>query len=339
MTPSERNIWIKALARGAGFDLCGVARAEPSPRRDYVRSWLDSGSAGTMTYLHRHFEKRTDPAALLPGARSVVMTGLSYHRRGAGGAAIEPDPSRSEGSVEGRVAMYAWGEDYHVVLRRKLAPLAEALLQEGSAESARHAVKICVDTAPLLEREFAAAAGLGWIGKNTLVLNPALGSTFFLGAIVTTLDIAPDAPMPDHCGTCRRCLDACPTAAFPEPYRMNASRCISYLTIERREAIPVEFHAAIGDRLFGCDDCQDVCPFNRDVPETAEPAFAPGSHAARINAQELLTWDQERYRSKLAGTAITRAKLDMLRRNAGIVLKNAQASRTSPASDAPRDDR
>ncbi|GIK15816.1 MAG: epoxyqueuosine reductase [Planctomycetota bacterium] len=349
MTPSERNIWIKTLARSAGFDLCGVARAEPSPRRDYIRAWLDGGSAGTMAYLHRHFEKRTDPAALLPGARSVVMTGLSYHRRGTGedekalphgcGSTIETDQRSSRGSVEGRVAMYAWGEDYHVVIRRKLAPLADALMQEGRAESAEHAVKICVDTAPLLEREFAAAAGLGWIGKNTLVLNPALGSTFFLGAIVTTLDITPDAPMPDHCGTCRRCLDACPTAAFPEPYRMNASRCISYLTIERREAIPAEFHAAIGDRLFGCDDCQDVCPFNRNVPETAEPTFAPGSHAPRIDAQELLTWDQEMYRSKLAGTAITRAKLDMLRRNAGIVLKNARASTTSPASDAPRDDR
>ncbi|MCG3131312.1 MAG: Epoxyqueuosine reductase [Phycisphaerae bacterium] len=292
-----------------------------------------------MTYLHRHFEKRTDPAALLPGARSVVMTGLSYHRRETGGTDVEPDPRPGPGSVEGRVAMYAWGEDYHVVIRRKLAPLAEALLREGRAESAEPAVKICVDTAPLLEREFAAAAGLGWIGKNTLVLNPALGSTFFLGAIVTTLDIAPDAPMPDHCGTCRRCLDACPTDAFPEPYRMNAARCISYLTIERRETISAEFQAAIGDRLFGCDDCQDVCPFNRDVPQTAEPAFAPGPHAPRLDAQELLTWDEATSRSKLAGTAVTRANLDMLRRNAGIVLRNAQASRTSSASDTPRDDR
>lgn len=223
--------------------------------------------------------------------------------------------------------MYAWGEDYHDVMKRKLTPIADALREEGYADGKQAAVKVCVDTAPLLEREFAAAAGLGWIGKNTLVLAPGWGSFFFLGAIVTSLEIAADPPMPDHCGTCRRCLDGCPTGAFPAPYQMDASRCISYLTIEHRGEIPGEFHAGIGDWLFGCDVCQQVCPFNRDATAAREPAFEPRDHAPTLEAQRVLDWTPQQYQDAFRDTAMRRAKLDMLKRNAAIVLANDSRDR------------
>ncbi len=343
MTPLERNPWVKDLARRAGFDLCGVARAAPVARGDYVREWLAAGRAGSMHYLHRYLPQRLSPSALLDGAASVLMVALNYRQPSPEGVpprAEECSVSRSTPhssppcgdpppradtaqGVPARIAMYAWGEDYHDVMKRKLAPIAEALRHEGQADGQPAAVKVCVDTAPLLEREFAAAAGLGWIGKNTLVLSPGLGSLFFLGAVVTSLEIAADPPMPDHCGTCTRCLEACPTKAFPAPYQMDASRCISYLTIEHRAEIPDEFHAGIGDWLFGCDICQQVCPFNRDAPVTHEPAFAPRSHAPTLDAQRVLDWTPPQYQEALRDTAMRRAKLDMLQRNAAIVLANA----------------
>lgn len=342
MTSFERNPWVKDLARRAGFDLCGVARAAPVARGGYVRDWLAAGRAGSMHYLHRYLPQRLNPSVLLEDAASVVMVALNYRQAPPEGepsrsaerdAAASPHPrasSRGESpppgdaaqGVPARIAMYAWGEDYHDVMKRKLAPMAEALRAEGQADGQPAAVKVCVDTAPLLEREFAAAAGLGWIGKNTLVLSPGLGSMFFLGAVVTSLEIAADPPMPDHCGTCTRCLDACPTKAFPAPYQMDASQCISYLTIEHRAEIPGEFRAGIGDWLFGCDVCQEVCPFNRDAPPTREPAFAPRSHAPTLDARRVLDWTPPQYQEALRGTAMRRAKLDMLQRNAAIVLAN-----------------
>lgn len=217
--------------------------------------------------------------------------------------------------------MYAWGNDYHEVMRSKLAELTDRLRAELTEP---FEARICVDTAPILERELAAAAGIGWIGKNTLVLHHEIGSYFFLGAVVTTLDLAPDEPLPDHCGTCTACLDACPTQAFPKPYEMDASRCISYLTIEHRGDISKPFQKMMGDWVFGCDICQEVCPYNHEAPTTREPRFAIRPPGPQLALDDVLGWSVDDYREQLHGSAMTRAKLDMLQRNARIALNNVK---------------
>lgn len=311
VNPSEKNRLVKESAAQLGFKLCGITPAKPVGHVEYLRDWLVKGYAGTMDYLAYHLEKRIDPGSLLKGARSVVMVGLQYYQ--------PPPPGPKTDTTRGQIAMYAWGGDYHDVLKEKLFKMAE-LLREQVSEPFR--VKVCVDTAPLLEREVAAAAGLGWIGKNTLVLNQKLGSYFFLGAMITTLEIAPDEPATDHCGTCSACMDACPTDAFIGPYQMDASRCISYLTIEHRGAISDEFSTLMGDWIFGCDVCQQVCPFNRDAPITQEPRFSPRGLGSGAAVEDILSWTEDEYREQLRGSAIKRAKLDMLKRNAGIVRDN-----------------
>jgi len=303
---------IRELASSIGFERCGIAAANPIGRSAYLADWLKNGRAGSMDYLHRHFKIRADPSAMLEGAKSVVVVALSYHH---------PTPPQTDGEVKtrGRVAMYAWGDDYHEVIQSKLT----GLLERTRAELAEpFTARICVDTAPILERELAAAAGIGWIGKNTLVLHHEMGSYFFLGAIVTTLDLAADEPLPDHCGTCTACLDACPTQAFPKPYEMDASRCISYLTIEHRRDISKPFQKMMGDWIFGCDICQEVCPYNREAPTTREPRFAIRPLGPRPALDDILGWSVDDYHKQLHGSAMTRAKLDMLQRNARIALDN-----------------
>ena len=312
MNPVESSRLVHRQARDIGFDRCGIAAAEPIGRSEYLRSWLDAGRAGSMAYLHRYFDERTDPRRLLDGARSVIVVACLYHQR------LE-SPSPPSGGPQGRVAMYAWGDDYHDVIRDKLRALVDRL-HESITESFE--AKVCVDTVPLMERELAATAGIGWVGKNTLVLNEQMGSYFFLGAVVTTLDLEPDEPALDHCGTCTACLDACPTEAFTAPYQMDASRCISYLTIEHRGDISKPFQDMMGDWVFGCDVCQEVCPHNRDAPLTHEPKFAARSVAPAIALDELRDWSPDDYRSKLRGSAMQRAKLDMLKRNADIAAAN-----------------
>ncbi len=301
---------IKDLVAQQGFDHVGISRATTIERGNDLRRWLDAGRHGDMAYLERYLEQRLDPARVLPNARSVVVVALNYR---------QPAPRVTQDPA-GRVAMYAWGEDYHVVIKDKLWAVVDALRTEIEEP---FDAKPCVDTAPLLERELAMRSGIGWIGKNTLVLNRDLGSYFFLGEIVTTLDLVPDTPATDHCGTCTRCLDACPTDAFPKAYEMDASRCISYHTIELRDDIPEQFHAAIGDWLFGCDVCQQVCPFNGTTPATTEPRFAARAFAPAIAVDDVLSWDIEDYRKALSKTAVKRAKFEMLKRNAAIVLKNS----------------
>lgn len=313
MTPAVLSQYVKSIAREVGFDHCGVARAQPIERGDYVLEWLNAGRAGTMAYLQQHLQKRLSPEELVDGARSVVVVALNYH---------QPNPAPSnDSSNRGRVARYAWGEDYHRVVKDKLFAIADRMRDElpESFEA-----KACVDTAPLLEREFAAAAGIGWIGKNTMVLDRRLGSYFFLGALVTTLDMEPDAPEVDHCGTCTACLDACPTGAFPAPYQMDARRCISYLTIEHRGEIDPALHEGMGDWIFGCDVCQEVCPFNREAPTTNEPRFAVRSPGPSPVLDDVLGWSIDDYRRELRGSAMKRAKLEMLQRNARIAQRNAQ---------------
>jgi epoxyqueuosine reductase len=276
-----------------------------------------------MAYLHQHVGKRTDASALLPGARTVIVFALVYH---------QSPPAAPEGSgPRGRVAMYAWGDDYHRIMKRKLFGVVDRLREELDEP---FDAKVCVDTAPLLEREYALAAGIGWIGKNTLVLNERLGSYLFLGEIVTTLELPADRPAMDHCGNCTRCLSACPTDAFPQPYQMDASRCISYLTIESRdEQLPAETQSPMENWVFGCDVCQQVCPFNRDAPQTREPRFAIREPGPFPDLRKLVAATDGECRDMLKGSAMKRAKPWMLRRNARIALANVAGAPRGETTD------
>jgi epoxyqueuosine reductase len=323
MTPRERSDLIKRLAADAGFECCGIAAAGPHPRGDFLRNWLSSGQAGTMGYLHRHVESRIDVRAWMPAARSVIVTALVYRQPDPEGQAHPPDSSGPVPPHAGRVAMYAWGEDYHTVIRDKLQWIVDRL-NKNLGDATAFEARICVDTSAVTERELAAAAGIGWIGKNTLVLHHELGSYFFLGAIITDLELAADAPEADHCGTCTRCLEACPTQAFPQPYTMDARRCISYLTIEHRGEIEPDLAQKMGDWVFGCDICQEVCPFNQKSPFTREPRLSARPGAARMNLDEIEGWDEQALRDRTAGNAMDRARLHMWKRNARIVRENAK---------------
>jgi len=304
-----------------GFERCGIAPARPIERIADVRRWLDRGRAGSMDYMHRYVEQRTDPTALLPGARSVFVVALVYHHPVSSEMGGSENDQDSDGDATGRVAMYAWGRDYHKIVKKKLFQVVDRLRQ---AVDEPFESKVCVDTAPIIEREFAAAAGVGWIGKNTLVMDAALGSYFFLGVVVTTLDLEPDEPQTDHCGTCTACLDACPTTAFPAAYEMDASRCISYLTIEHRGDIDISLQEKMDDWVFGCDVCQEVCPHNRRAPRTTEPAFAVREPGSRLALADLISWTEGDYRKRLQGSAMKRATLPMLQRNARIAGNNAR---------------
>ncbi len=305
--------FVKKAAMDIGFDACGITRAVQSRRAGYLRKWLRDGRAGTMQYLHRHVDSREDPTRLLPGARSVIVVALSYNQPGPGGS--------DNPGLTGRVSRYAWGRDYHRLVKNKLLVIADRIRAE--IDSAIE-TKVCVDTVPIMERDLAAEAGVGWIGKNTMVVNRELGSFFFLGAIVTTLELVPDDPLPGGCGTCTACLDACPTNALTAPYEMDASRCISYLTIEHRETIPPALAGLMGDWLFGCDICQDVCPYNRRPMPTREPRFAVRPPGPRPELEEVLSWAVEDYEANLRGSAAKRASFEMWQRNARIALSNAR---------------
>ncbi|HWP39690.1 MAG TPA: tRNA epoxyqueuosine(34) reductase QueG [Tepidisphaeraceae bacterium] len=298
---------IKQQARRLGFDLVGIASAEPSRYRDYFRQWLVAGQAGTMQYLHRRFEQRTDPASYLPGARSVICVAMNYY------APLTPPP---QAAGQGRIARYALGQDYHELFKPRLYQLADWIRCRVPDAQTRCAV----DTAAVMEKELAARAGVGWIGKNTCIINERIGSWLLLGEVLTTLPLPPDDPAIDRCGTCRRCIDACPTQAITAPYQLDARRCISYLTIERREPIPDEFHDKLHGWLFGCDICQEVCPWNSKAPLSSEPAFQPRFSSGTIDLHELLAWREQDYRDRLRGSAIKRVKLPVLQRNAKLLL-------------------
>jgi epoxyqueuosine reductase len=313
---------LKEAAGCLGFPLVGVCAAvAPGDAIDRLRHWLAAGYAGQMTYIPERLPAYADPNRVLDGARSVVM--LAYPYRTA-----EPNSPRPD---QGRVARYAWGDgDYHDVLHDKLKQLA-AWLQERAPEAK---VRGVVDSAPIMEREFAQLAGLGWLGKNTLLLNRTWGSYFFLAALLTDLELAYDEPFAaDHCGTCRACLDACPTDAFPAPYVLDATRCISYLTIELREAIPEPLRPGMGDWVFGCDICQEVCPWNRrtpEAPESARQAFAPGVDANPLALLPLFNLTEEQFRERFRRTPLWRAKRRGILRNAAIALGNQRCREALP---------
>ena len=309
---------LKSEARRLGFELAGVCPAVAPAGISRFHEWLDAGFGGEMHYLADRAAAYEHPRHVLDGVRSIVMLAMVY--RSADPA--EPKPG------EGRVSRYAWGDDYHDLIRRRLNELAEFLVGEAPGNKARGVV----DTAPLLEREFAQLAGLGWIGKNTLLLNKQLGSWFFLAALLTDLELEYDQPHDaDHCGTCRACLDACPTDAFVAPYVLDARRCISYLTIELRESIPAELRGGVGDWLFGCDVCQDVCPWNHRAPSTIEPTFQPSEGMNPIDLAALFALDDAAFRARFRHTPLWRAKRRGLLRNAAIVLGNRPDPAALPA--------
>jgi epoxyqueuosine reductase len=310
MDAHQLSAEIKHFARRLGFDLVGITSASPSNYRDYFRRWLDAGRAGEMDYLARRFEERTDPATYFPGARSVICVAMNYH------TPLDAPPAGSYG----RVARYALGDDYHEMTKAKLYELADWI--RGNAPGAQ--TKCGVDTAPIMEKELAARAGVGWIGKNTCLINPAIGSWLLLGEVITTIDLPIDQPGVDHCGTCRRCIDACPTGAITAPYQLDARRCISYLTIEHRGEIDPNLKSQISDWLYGCDICQDVCPHNSSAVATLNPALQPRFASGTLDSAAVANWDEAAYRQSLRGSAMRRVKLPVLQRNARIVLDNHQ---------------
>ncbi|MBI5863117.1 MAG: tRNA epoxyqueuosine(34) reductase QueG [Planctomycetes bacterium] len=313
MTPGETSQLVKSLAAGLGFDRVGVAPARPVERAQYYSDWLARGHAGSMTYLQRNAELRCDPAQILPGARAIVCTTISYNRDPCDEPLQEPS---------GRVSRYARGDDYHVVIRRLLETLITQLRKHICEPFDARAF---VDTGPVLERELAAAAGLGWIGKNTLLMHERLGSYLFLGEIVTTLELEPDSPATDHCGTCTRCIDACPTGAFPAPYQLDASRCVSYLTIENRGAIPEPLRKGVGDWVFGCDVCQEVCPHNSHAEPGRNAELLSKRIPGRIPLSTLVSLTSGGYRRLTEGTAARRSPRQAWQRNAAIALANQSA--------------
>ena len=300
---------VKRLARECGFELAGVAWAAPSPDVPRYLDWVGRGMAGAMGYLtDRRATIRTDPKFLLPNGRSVISVGKLY-------SGPEPRSIEYSNLEVGWISRYAWGEDYHQVLRRGLEALAEKLGPD-------HEWKICVDTAPLLERSYARAAGLGWVGKNTCLINQEMGSWFFLGELITSLEIEPDSPSPDRCGTCTRCIDACPTRAIAaDGYELDARACIAYFTIELRGSIPVEHRTGMGNHVFGCDICQDVCPWNRRAPDADEPAFEPRHFAPPL--EELAALTEAQFREVFRDSPIQRAKYTGFLRNVAIAMGNS----------------
>jgi epoxyqueuosine reductase len=317
---------LKEKALQLGFDLAGAAPVDSPRDFDYLEEWLENGNAGEMRFFSERREAYRDPNLVLDGVRSALMLGTNYRT-------VEPIPA---GAGQGRVSRYAWGLDYHDSIRRRLDELAEFHRQLIPSANVRGVV----DTAPFLERAHAVRAGLGWIGKNTTLINSTYGSWLFLAALLTTeeLDFSPlpmagttkwsgpgvRAERNDHsvptnpCVNCRLCLDACPTGALAAPYRLDARKCISYLTIEHRGEIPEELRSRIGDRIFGCDACQEACPWNRQTPATAEPAFYPREGMNPVDLSELRNLDEESFRRRFRGTPIFRAKFKGMRRNANL---------------------
>ena len=314
----DSRLFVEELRRESvrvGFSRLGIAPAGPPPRRELVRQWLDQGFAGVMREWFEHQEPlRADPENLLPGVRSVIMLATDHATSADGTADVG-----GAGDGCGRVARYAWGADYHDLLRSRVNMLGAWL--EARVPGCR--TRGVVDSAPLAEREFAWLAGLGWFGKNTMLIDPRAGSFFFLTALLTDLELPPDTPVDvDHCGTCTACLDACPTGAFVEPRVLDASRCISSLSIEDHGPIAADLRPGMQDWIFGCDICQEVCPWNRHAPGSTEPTFQPSDGLPTPSLAAILELDTEAFRQRFKGSPLRRAKRRGLLRSAAIALGN-----------------
>jgi len=326
---SHLSAEIKRLALEAGFDLAGIASSAVTPEHTFFPQWIAIGNAGEMQYLEARNDagelKRSSLSSAAPWARSVVVCALNYNTD-------HPYSTHAGATTQGWISRYAWTQrDYHDVLLAKLRQLeagVAALCEQHAVGAPR--TWCYVDTGPVIERIFAKYAGIGWIGKNTCILNENLGSWLFLGVMLLSVELAPDLPPPDRCGSCTRCLDACPTSAFPAPYQLEATRCISYLTIEKRGAIPEEFRAGIGRQVFGCDVCQDVCPWNRKAPFTKTQEFEarPGLVNPELDWLARLRLDE--FREVFRGTPVRRAKYAGLLRNLAIAMGNSGEERFLP---------
>ena len=355
MNAALKTSWICDQARAIGFDLCGVAPVHGDENHlrelQHLPEWLNRGHAGEMNYLHD--PRRADPALAMDGARSLIVVALNYNSARPYSTAVEAAATDSDAVPRGWISRYAWGDDYHETMWQKLNALVGGMREQWPEPFEARAY---ADTGPIIERVAAKYAGLGWLAKNTCLINEQIGSWLFLGVIITTLDLEPslasdDSPAPDRCGTCTLCLDACPTQAFTEARVLDARRCISYLTIELRTAIPEDLRSAMGNAVIGCDICQDVCPWNRKAPVTTLAAFQPrdltivqsgkenietgeneSQPAATLFAPELewlASLTQQEFSSVFRGSAVKRAKWRGLVRNACVALGNSKILRNS----------
>jgi epoxyqueuosine reductase len=320
---------LEAKAAELGFSAIGVARAAAAPKSaERLRAWLDSGAHGDMIWMEESAGRRGSPAALWPEVASVISLGMSY--------APAADPMALAGRPEtGRISVYAQGADYHDVVKKALKALARWLVEETARQGQTPDLKVFVDTAPVMEKPLAEAAGIGWQGKHTNLVSRRDGSWLFLGAIYTTLELEPNEAHETRCGSCTRCLDACPTAAFPAPFQLDARRCISYLTIEHKGPIPEEFRTAIGNRIYGCDDCLAVCPWNRFADAArANRAFLPRAELAAPALADLLQLDDTSFRKVFAGSPIKRIGRNRMVRNAAIAAGNSGRPELVPQLEA-----
>ena len=316
---------VKALAREVGFDLCGIAPAEPFPELRFLDDWLERGYAGEMRYMSRTARRRSDVRQVVPSARSVISLGTVYNTdRPYSTEVNDPDAAL--------ISRYAWGKDYHDVVGRRTEDLLERM---RAATGEPFDARCYVDTGPVQERVYAQHAGLGWIGKNTCLIHPEQGSWLFLSEIITSLPLEPDAPQLDQCGTCTLCIEACPTDAIREPWVLDATRCLSYLTIELRGAIPEAQRPDVGTRVYGCDICQEVCPYNAAAARSDDPAWQPMPDLEQPRLSELWRWSDERLGTLLERSAMSRAKLVGLRRNVAVGLGNSATPAAAAAVAEP----
>ena len=309
---------IDARARQLGFDLVGFAPAEPLEGAAFYARWVALGYAGEMGYLTRNLDKRANPALMVPNARTVICLGMNYYQK----TPPATDP------LSGHIACYARGDDYHDLIKKRLFTLWDFIRERAEVEVNG---RVYVDTAPVLERELAQRAGLGWWGKNTCLINKREGSFFFLAEIVLDLELPFDEPAADHCGTCTRCLDACPTDAFPQPYVLDASRCISYLNIELKGPIPSHLRPGMGQWIFGCDICQDVCPWNRRTKTAPEPGYRARPGFDEPSLIEWMGMDQKNFSARFRRNPIKRPKRRGLLRNVAVALGNSGRPEAVPA--------
>lgn len=304
---------IQRIARELGFDDCRVSRAKEASHAEEYRKWIDDGCAGDMKWLERNVERRVDPSVVVDGAFSVVSLALNYF------------PGKEDPDVDYRIARYAWNQDYHEIIETKLKDLNHAMEELGGKQ------RFYTDTGPLLERDFATDSGLGWNGKSCVQIHKGMGTWFFLAELITTLDLPPDLPFGDHCGKCTRCITACPTDAITEPHRVDARRCISYLTIEHMGPIPLEFRKQIGDRIYGCDTCLDVCPWNRFAKVSRETRFHARQSVFQKRLRDFLDLDDDGFRKLFAKSPIKRIKRNRFFRNVCVALGNVGKEEDLPA--------
>ena len=302
---------IRGWGRELGFDAIGFAGVELPSAEVNLAAWLAAGCHGTMNYMAAHGSKRTRPAELVPGTQCVITARMNY-------ATANLESAKIDQENRAQISRYALGRDYHTLLRGRLQKLASRLEEAVPTVGYR----VYTDSAPVMEVDIAVQSGLGWRGKHTLLLDRSAGSWFFLGEIFCSLALPPDQPVTDHCGTCTACLTACPTNAFDAPYRLDARRCISYLTIELKDSIPIEFRPGLGNRIYGCDDCQTACPWNRFAPPTGEADFAPRQGLESASLTDLFAWSEAEFNSRLAGSAIRRIGYLRWLRNIAVALGN-----------------